>query len=55
MAPIMYNVGIIFGILVLVPTFGTLGLAWGVVLGAFLHLFVKYLRFLKLAIITVRL
>jgi len=41
MAPIMYNVGIIFGILVLVPTFGTLGLAWGVVLGAFLHLFVQ--------------
>lgn len=40
-APIMYNIGIIFGILVLVPTFGIMGLAWGVVLGSFLHLFVQ--------------
>ena len=41
LAPIVYNLGIIFGILVLVPSFGTIGLAWGVVLGAFLHLFVQ--------------
>lgn len=35
--PIFYNLGIIFGILVLVPIFGIKGLAYGVVLGAFLH------------------
>lgn len=37
-APIFYNIGIIIGILVFVPTFGVIGLAWGVVLGAALHL-----------------
>jgi len=36
-APIIYNLGIIFGILFLVPRFGLYGLAWGVILGAFLH------------------
>lgn len=38
LAPIFYNVGIIIGALVFVPTFGLMGLAWGVVLGAFMHL-----------------
>lgn len=42
-APIFYNVGIIFGIVVLAPIFGLPGLAWGVVLGAFVHLLVQYL------------
>ncbi|RLC35006.1 MAG: murein biosynthesis integral membrane protein MurJ [Candidatus Nealsonbacteria bacterium] len=37
LAPILYNLGIIFGILFLVPVLGIWGLAWGVVLGAFLH------------------
>lgn len=37
LAPIFYNVGIIVGAVVLVPLFGVNGLAWGVVLGAFLH------------------
>jgi putative peptidoglycan lipid II flippase len=37
LAPILYNVGILFGILVLYPLVGLSGLAWGVVLGAFLH------------------
>jgi len=37
LAPIIYNVGIIFGILFFVPKMGVVGLAWGVVLGAFLH------------------
>lgn len=41
-APIFYNVGIILGILVLVPFFGITGLAWGVVLGAFLHGITQY-------------
>lgn len=40
-APIMYNLGIIFGILFLVPQFGLLGLAFGVVLGAILHLLIQ--------------
>lgn len=42
LAPIFYNVGIIFGILVLNPRIGPMGLAWGVVIGAFLHMFVQY-------------
>jgi len=41
LAPIMYNLGIIFGVLIFVPKFGLIGLAWGVVLGAFLHLFIQ--------------
>ena len=41
LAPILYNLGIIFGILFLVPVFGLWGLAYGVVLGAFLHLFIQ--------------
>ena len=36
-APILYNIGIIFGITVLYPNMGNVGLAWGVVLGALLH------------------
>lgn len=41
-APIFYNIGIIFGILVLTPRFGPVGLAWGVVVGAILHMLVQY-------------
>ncbi len=41
LAPIMYNLGIIFGALVLVNYFGLLGLAYGVVLGAFCHMFIQ--------------
>ena len=37
-APMLYNIGIIFGIIFLYPTLGITGLAWGVVLGAVLHL-----------------
>ncbi len=37
LSPVIYNVGIIFGILCLYPHFGLLGLGWGVALGAFLH------------------
>lgn len=36
-SPLLYNGGIIFGILVLYPAYGLVGLVWGVVLGAFLH------------------
>lgn len=41
LAPIFYNLGIIFGILVLVPHFGIFGVAMGVVLGAFCHMVVQ--------------
>ena len=40
-APILYNVGIITGIIYFVPLLGIKGLAWGVVLGAFLHFLVQ--------------
>lgn len=36
-APLLYNLGIIIGILVVVPRTGPMGLAWGVVLGAIGH------------------
>lgn len=38
LAPVLYNVGIIFGALVLSPIMGIEGVAWGVIAGAFLHL-----------------
>lgn len=41
-APVFYNIGIICGALFLVPLFGSIGLAWGVVLGSFLHMLVQY-------------
>ncbi|MFH1632116.1 MAG: murein biosynthesis integral membrane protein MurJ [bacterium] len=43
MAPILYNVGIILGAVVIAPQFGTIGLAWGVVLGALLHLTLQWI------------
>jgi len=41
LAPIFYNLGIIFGILFLSNKFGLAGIAFGVVLGALLHLLVQ--------------
>jgi putative peptidoglycan lipid II flippase len=41
LAPIMYNIGIIIGALYFVPLWGVYGLAYGVVLGALLHLIVQ--------------
>lgn len=41
LAPIFYNLGIIFGALYLVEPFGIYGLAWGVVIGAFAHMIVQ--------------
>jgi putative peptidoglycan lipid II flippase len=38
LAPVLYNVGIIFGTVILAPVMGLEGVAWGVVLGAFFHL-----------------
>lgn len=48
MAPIVYNLGIIFGILALAPSMGIIGVAYGVVLGAFLHAFVQFVPAVKL-------
>lgn len=41
LAPMLYNLGIIMGILFLVPHFGIRGLAYGVVMGALLHAFIQ--------------
>jgi putative peptidoglycan lipid II flippase len=41
LAPIFYNIGIIIGAVFLVEIFGIAGLAYGVVLGAFLHLSIQ--------------
>lgn len=41
LSPILYNLGIIVGIVCFYPLFGLTGLVWGVVLGAFLHLVVQ--------------
>lgn len=38
LAPLLYNLGIIFGIVVLYPIFGLTGIAYGVLLGAFTHM-----------------
>lgn len=37
-APVLYNLGLILGIVALVPAFGPIGLGWGVVVGALAHL-----------------
>ncbi len=47
LSPIFYNLGIIIGATVLVPMMGNIGLAWGVVLGAILHLAVQLPSFFK--------
>ncbi len=39
--PILYNIGIIFGIVFLLPKFGLVGVVIGVVLGALLHLLIQ--------------
>lgn len=47
LAPVIYNLGIIFGIWFLVPIYGIYGVAWGVVIGALLHMLVQYPAFLS--------
>ena len=41
LAPVMYNLGIILGAFLLVPSMGISGLVIGTVLGALLHLFIR--------------
>ncbi len=40
-SPIFYNIGIIVGIIFFYPSFGLIGLGFGVVLGAFLHMAIQ--------------
>ncbi len=40
-APVVYNIGIIFGVVAFVPSMGPIGLAWGVVIGALFHLLIQ--------------
>lgn len=48
LAPILYNAGIISGIVFFVPLFGVRGLAFGVLLGAALHLGIHFITVKKL-------
>lgn len=41
LSPLIYNMGIIFGVMALYPYMGIAGLVWGVVLGALGHLLVQ--------------
>ena len=41
LAPLLYNMGIIIGIIFFTPKLGLAGLAWGVVLGGVLHLLIQ--------------
>ncbi|MCC6323592.1 murein biosynthesis integral membrane protein MurJ [Candidatus Nomurabacteria bacterium] len=41
LSPVFYNIGIIIGIIFFYPSFGTYGLAYGVILGAIMHLAIQ--------------
>ncbi|MFC2065114.1 murein biosynthesis integral membrane protein MurJ [Chloroflexota bacterium] len=47
LTPAMYQVGLIFGVYLLSPSMGIFGLAWGVVLGALLHLILQIPSIIK--------
>lgn len=42
LSPVLYNVGIITGVVVFYPWFGLIGLVYGVVLGALLHVVIQW-------------
>ena len=48
LTPAMYQLGIIFGAIVLAPSMGIFGLAWGVVIGAVLYLIIQIPSLYKL-------
>lgn len=48
LTPAMYQVGLIFGLLVLAPRMGIFGLAWGAVIGSALHLALQLPALLRL-------
>jgi len=41
LSPLLYNIGIIVGVTLFYPVLGNVGLVWGVVLGAVLHLLIQ--------------
>lgn len=41
LSPVVYNLGIIIGIIFFYPIWGLNGLVWGVILGAFLHMLIQ--------------
>jgi len=47
-APLLYNMGIILGVVVLYPLFGSVGLVYGVICGAVLHVLVQIPSVIKL-------
>jgi putative peptidoglycan lipid II flippase len=47
LAPIMYNIGQLFGVFVLAPRFGIHGLVFGVMVGAVLHLVIQIPALIK--------
>jgi putative peptidoglycan lipid II flippase len=47
LTPALYQLGIIFGAVVLAPSMGIYGLAWGVVIGAMMYLLVQFPTLLK--------
>lgn len=51
LAPVLYNLGIIFGLLYLYPSFGIRGLGYGVVLGAVLHFLVQLIESVRLGFV----
>lgn len=48
LAPSMYSLGMVFGVVFLSPQMGIFGLAWGVVLGSLLHLLIQLPKLLRL-------
>ncbi|MDX9893070.1 MAG: murein biosynthesis integral membrane protein MurJ [Patescibacteria group bacterium] len=48
LAPILYNLGIIIGALFFTEHLGIFGLAWGVILGAFMHLLIQLVAVVSL-------
>jgi len=54
LAPSLYNIGLIFGALVLAPEYGVHGLAWGAVFGAVLHVLIQIPALLRLDFIQIR-
>jgi len=47
LAPVLYNLGIIFGIIYLAPKYGIKGVAYGVVLGSFMHFLIQLIGAFK--------
>lgn len=48
LAPALYQLGLIIGVLFLSPSMGVIGLAWGVILGSLLHLLIQIPTLLRL-------